>query len=124
MRHIAWYAWLLSPKIPPLLTPLGGLHRWGSCWDNDRTIHRGTAPDNRRQSGSRWRNHSSCQLQRQPIPRSCTEKDRHMSDISRRNETTSPLLEPLQVDVIEAARLLRYSRATIYEMLSRGDLPS
>jgi hypothetical protein len=36
-----------------------------------------------------------------------------MSDTSQRNETTSPLLEPLQVDVIEAARLLRYSRAKI-----------
>jgi excisionase family DNA binding protein len=47
-----------------------------------------------------------------------------MSDTSQHNETTSPLLEPLQVDVIEAARLLRYSRATIYEMLSRGELPS
>jgi excisionase family DNA binding protein len=47
-----------------------------------------------------------------------------MSDTSQPNETTSPLLEPLQVDVIEAARLLRYSRAKIYEMLSRGELPS
>ena len=33
-------------------------------------------------------------------------------------------IEPLQVDVIEAARLLRYSRAKIYEMLSSGELPS
>ena len=47
-----------------------------------------------------------------------------MSDTSQRNETTSPRLEPLQVDVIEAARLLRYSRAKIYEMLSSGELPS
>ena len=47
-----------------------------------------------------------------------------MSDTSQHNETTSPLLEPLQVDVIEAARLLRYSRAKIYEMLSSGELPS
>ena len=36
----------------------------------------------------------------------------------------TPPLEPLQVDVVEAARLLRYSRATIYEMLSSGELPS
>ena len=47
-----------------------------------------------------------------------------MSDTSQRNETTSPRLEPLQIDVIEAARLLRYSRAKIYEMLSSGELPS
>ena len=47
-----------------------------------------------------------------------------MSDTSQHNETTSPRLEPLQVDVIEAARLLRYSRAKIYEMLSSGELPS
>jgi excisionase family DNA binding protein len=49
-----------------------------------------------------------------------------MSDTSQPNHTTTPpsALEPLQVDVIEAARLLRYSRATIYEMLSRGELPS
>jgi excisionase family DNA binding protein len=47
-----------------------------------------------------------------------------MSDTSQPNETTSPLLEPLQVDVIEAARLLRYSRAKIYAMLSSGELPS
>lgn len=40
-------------------------------------------------------------------------------------ETASTLqLEPLQVDVVEAARLLRYSRATIYEMLNSGELPS
>ena len=38
--------------------------------------------------------------------------------------STSPQLEPLQVDVVEAARLLCYSRATIYEMLNRGELPS
>ena len=36
----------------------------------------------------------------------------------------TPQLEPLQVDVVEAARLRRYSRATIYEMLSSGELPS
>jgi excisionase family DNA binding protein len=47
-----------------------------------------------------------------------------MSDTSQPNETTSPVLEPLQVDVIEATRLLRYSRAKIYEMLSHGELPS
>jgi excisionase family DNA binding protein len=47
-----------------------------------------------------------------------------MSDTSQRNETTLPRLEPLQVDVIEAARLLRYSRAKIYLMLSSGELPS
>jgi excisionase family DNA binding protein len=49
-----------------------------------------------------------------------------MSETSQPTDRTSaPALEPLQVDVvIEAARLLRYSRATIYEMLSRGELPS
>jgi excisionase family DNA binding protein len=38
--------------------------------------------------------------------------------------TPAPQLEPLQVEVTEAARLLGYSRATIYEMLSSGELPS
>jgi excisionase family DNA binding protein len=52
------------------------------------------------------------------------DKDTAMSDTPPGNESTLPLLEPLQVDVIEAARLLRYSRAKIYEMLSRGELPS
>ena len=48
-----------------------------------------------------------------------------MSEMSQPTDSTPPqALEPLQVDVIEAARLLRYSRATIYEMLSRGELPS
>jgi Helix-turn-helix domain len=48
-----------------------------------------------------------------------------MSEMSQPTNTTpAPGIEPLQVDVIEAARLLRYSRATIYEMLSRGELPS
>ena len=47
-----------------------------------------------------------------------------MSDTSQPNETTSSRLEPLQVDVIEAARLLRYSRAKIYVMLRSGELPS
>jgi len=48
-----------------------------------------------------------------------------MSDTSHPNDSTPPqALEPLQVDVIEAARLLRYSRAKIYEMLSSGELPS
>jgi len=48
-----------------------------------------------------------------------------MIDTSQPNDSTPhPQIEPLQVDVIEAARLLRYSRATIYEMLSRGELPS
>ena len=53
------------------------------------------------------------------------DKDTVMSETSQPTDRTSaPSLEPLQVDVIEAARLLRYSRATIYEMLSRGELPS
>jgi excisionase family DNA binding protein len=47
-----------------------------------------------------------------------------MSDTPQPNYSTPPALEPLQVDVIEAARLLHYSRAKIYEMLSRGELPS
>jgi len=48
-----------------------------------------------------------------------------MSETSQPNDSPPPhALEPLQVDVIEAARLLRYSRAKIYEMLSRGELPS
>ena len=48
-----------------------------------------------------------------------------MSEMSQPTDTTpAPALEPLQVDVIEAARLLRYSRAKIYEMLSSGELPS
>ena len=48
-----------------------------------------------------------------------------MSDTSQPNDSTAPhVLEPLQVDVIEAARLLRYSRAKIYAMLCSGELPS
>ena len=38
--------------------------------------------------------------------------------------TPPPQLEPLQVEVTEAARLLGYSRSTIYEMLNSGELPS
>jgi len=38
--------------------------------------------------------------------------------------TPAPQLEPLQVEVTEAARLLGYSRSTIYEMLNSGELPS
>jgi excisionase family DNA binding protein len=51
-------------------------------------------------------------------------KDRAMSETPQPNESAQHALEPLQVDVLEAARLLRYSRAKIYEMLSRGELPS
>ena len=59
------------------------------------------------------------------MPRSSADKDTDMSDTPQPNDSTpAHALEPLQVDVIEAARLLRYSRATIYEMLSRGELPS
>jgi len=48
-----------------------------------------------------------------------------MSEMSQPTDSTpAHALEPLQVDVIEAARLLRYSRATIYEMLSSVELPS
>jgi excisionase family DNA binding protein len=39
-------------------------------------------------------------------------------------DRTTPPIEPLQVDVVEAARILRYSRATIYQMLNSGELPS
>ena len=38
--------------------------------------------------------------------------------------TPAPHLEPLQVEVTEAARLLGYSRSTIYAMLRSGELPS
>jgi excisionase family DNA binding protein len=38
--------------------------------------------------------------------------------------TPAPQLEPLQVEVSEAARLLGYSRSTIYQMLNSGELPS
>ena len=38
--------------------------------------------------------------------------------------TPAPQLELLQVEVTEAARLLGYSRSTIYEMLNSGELPS
>ena len=47
-----------------------------------------------------------------------------MNDMPQSNGSTQQPLEPLQVDVVEAARLLGYSRATIYEMLSSGELPS
>lgn len=39
-------------------------------------------------------------------------------------QPTPPALEPLQVDVVEAARLLAVSRSTIYAMLNSGELPS
>lgn len=35
-----------------------------------------------------------------------------------------PAIEPLQVDVEEAARLLCLSRSTIYEMMRSGERPS
>src|SRR3954469_7786175 len=57
-------------------------------------------------------------------PASQQTKDREMSDTPQPTANPRQALEPLQVDVIEAARLLRYSRAKIYEMLSRGELPS
>jgi excisionase family DNA binding protein len=38
--------------------------------------------------------------------------------------TPAPQLEPLQVEVTEAARLLGYSRSTIYQMLNSRELPS
>ena len=45
---------------------------------------------------------------------SSNEKDTAMSETSQATDRTpATALEPLQVDVIEAARLLRYSRATI-----------
>ena len=47
-----------------------------------------------------------------------------MNDMPQPNESALQPLEPLQVDVVEAARLLRYSRATVYQMLSSGELPS
>ena len=49
-----------------------------------------------------------------------------MTDALSTTDTPAPQvpIEPLQVDVVEAARLLRYSRATIYEMLNSGELPS
>lgn len=47
-----------------------------------------------------------------------------MTETSRQPHPTPPVLEPLQVDVVEAARLLHVSRSTIYAMLNRGELPS
>jgi excisionase family DNA binding protein len=47
-----------------------------------------------------------------------------MSDTPQQNDSALQPLEPLQVDVVEAARLLGYSRATVYQMLSSGELPS
>ena len=47
-----------------------------------------------------------------------------MTDTTKAPEGTTAQLEPLQVEVIEAARLLGYSRATIYAMLQSGELPS
>jgi excisionase family DNA binding protein len=47
-----------------------------------------------------------------------------MADTTKAPEGTTAQLEPLQVEVIEAARLLGYSRATIYAMLNSGELPS
>ncbi len=44
-----------------------------------------------------------------------------MSEISQPNDSTpTQALEPLQVDVIEAARLLRYSRAKIYGLFGNS----
>ena len=47
-----------------------------------------------------------------------------MTEITRATQPTTVQLEPLQVGVVEAGRLLGYSRAKIYEMLQRGELPS
>jgi excisionase family DNA binding protein len=38
--------------------------------------------------------------------------------------TPAPQIEPLQVEVTEAALLLGYSRSTIYQMVRSGELPS
>ena len=47
-----------------------------------------------------------------------------MTETQIPSQPANPALEPLQVDVVEAARLLGYSRSTIYLMLDRGELPS
>ena len=47
-----------------------------------------------------------------------------MSDTTKAPERTPAQLEPLQVDVVEAGRLLGYGRAMIYKMLQSGELPS
>jgi excisionase family DNA binding protein len=59
------------------------------------------------------------------MPRPVNDKETAMSDTSQPNDSTpSHVLEPQQVDGIAAAHLLRSSRATIYALLSRGELPS
>jgi excisionase family DNA binding protein len=47
-----------------------------------------------------------------------------MTETSTESQASSHTIEPLQVDIIEAARLLHLSRSTIYAMLNRGELPS
>ena len=47
-----------------------------------------------------------------------------MTEPTKKTERMPQPSEPLQVDIVEAARLLRLSRSTIYAMLNRGELPS
>lgn len=47
-----------------------------------------------------------------------------MTETTTKTERTLQASEPLQVDIVEAARLLHLSRSTIYAMLNSGELPS
>jgi excisionase family DNA binding protein len=47
-----------------------------------------------------------------------------MTDTTTTTQSATSQLEPLQVGVVEAGRLLGYSRATSYERLQSGELPS
>jgi excisionase family DNA binding protein len=40
------------------------------------------------------------------------------------SERTTQALDPLQVSIEEAARMLRYSKSTLYMLLQRGELRS
>jgi excisionase family DNA binding protein len=51
-------------------------------------------------------------------------KEETMMETPTKTQPATAAIEPLQVDVVEAARLLAVSRSTIYAMLNSGELPS
>lgn len=58
------------------------------------------------------------------LPISHIVEEEIMTETPTRPQPATPAIEPLQVDVVEAARLLAVSRSTIYAMLNSGELPS
>jgi len=143
------FQWIqrLPPIIYPFFSPLGGLHTHAAGCNNDRTTHAGTEQDGEARATSRSdhlrREHAHDLYCCHPLPKLygwaarlpgntlpqathyvTRQSEDPMSDSRVPPELSTPQLEPLQVDVVEAARLLGYSRSTIYQMLDTGELPS